>query len=216
MVATPGARPVWDKTHEEASLVEDVNELTDIWHMQSKAAWPVSYVLLFFFWLRGNAHGVGAFLFLVRVILSCSEQLINLLLLSICLGSRSTTPIFSLAFLRLLTRQSSVPRSTSKDGQSNPYHPIPPRSPFWSSRTLGDGQAREAYRKSCWEHWQVLVTSPSNMVVPPCVPGWAELNPLLHDTMWNQRRLDLNTSLRKRGVLHHPVSPHHSRPLRHC
>lgn len=49
VVATPGARPVWDKTHEEASLVEDVNELTDIWHMQSKAAWPVSYVLLFFF-----------------------------------------------------------------------------------------------------------------------------------------------------------------------
>lgn len=63
VVATPGARPVWDKTHEEASLVEDVNELTDIWHMQSKAAWPVSYVLFFFFfffWLRGNAHGVGA------------------------------------------------------------------------------------------------------------------------------------------------------------
>ncbi|TYJ58802.1 hypothetical protein B9479_000638 [Cryptococcus floricola] len=42
VLATPGARSVWDKTHEDATLVEDVNELTDLWHLQSKAAWPVS------------------------------------------------------------------------------------------------------------------------------------------------------------------------------
>ncbi|WVQ79038.1 hypothetical protein IAT38_001130 [Cryptococcus sp. DSM 104549] len=42
VISSPGARLVWDKTHEDATLVEDVNELTDVWHLQSKAAWPVS------------------------------------------------------------------------------------------------------------------------------------------------------------------------------
>jgi len=41
-IASPGARLVWDKTHDDASLLEDVNELTDLWHMKTKAAWPVS------------------------------------------------------------------------------------------------------------------------------------------------------------------------------
>ncbi|WVO18047.1 hypothetical protein L204_105745 [Cryptococcus depauperatus] len=42
VVANPGTRCVWEKTHEDAVLVEDVNELTDIWHLQSKAAWPIA------------------------------------------------------------------------------------------------------------------------------------------------------------------------------
>lgn len=41
-IANPGARSIWDKSHDEASLVEDVNELTDLWHFRSKAAWPVA------------------------------------------------------------------------------------------------------------------------------------------------------------------------------
>jgi hypothetical protein len=41
-IANPGGRLVWDKTHEDANLVEDVNELTDLWHFKSKAAWPVA------------------------------------------------------------------------------------------------------------------------------------------------------------------------------
>ena len=41
-IASPGARVVWDKTHDDATLLEDVNELTNLWHFKSKAAWPTS------------------------------------------------------------------------------------------------------------------------------------------------------------------------------
>ncbi|KAK4687442.1 hypothetical protein P7C73_g2672, partial [Tremellales sp. Uapishka_1] len=41
-IASPGGRLVWDKSHEDATLLEDVNELTDLWHFKSKAAWPVA------------------------------------------------------------------------------------------------------------------------------------------------------------------------------
>jgi hypothetical protein len=42
LFASPGARTVWDKSYEDATLLEDVNELTDLWHFKSKAAWPVA------------------------------------------------------------------------------------------------------------------------------------------------------------------------------
>ena len=41
-IASPGGRLIWDKTHEQATLLEDVNELTDLWHFRSRAAWPVA------------------------------------------------------------------------------------------------------------------------------------------------------------------------------
>lgn len=41
-ITTPGARYWWDKTYDEALLLEDVNEVTDVWHFKSKASWPVS------------------------------------------------------------------------------------------------------------------------------------------------------------------------------
>jgi hypothetical protein len=42
VIASPGGRGIWDRSHDEAALVEDVNELTDLWHFKSKAAWPTS------------------------------------------------------------------------------------------------------------------------------------------------------------------------------
>lgn len=39
-ICTPGARAQWDKTLDDAVLVEDVNELSSLWHMKTKAAWP--------------------------------------------------------------------------------------------------------------------------------------------------------------------------------
>ena len=42
-IASPGARPYWDKQHEEATLLEDVNELTELWHFKSKSTWPAKY-----------------------------------------------------------------------------------------------------------------------------------------------------------------------------
>jgi hypothetical protein len=40
-LVSPGARVFWDKQHEDAMLLEDVNELTQLWHFKTKPAWPV-------------------------------------------------------------------------------------------------------------------------------------------------------------------------------
>ncbi|KAJ3774493.1 hypothetical protein FB446DRAFT_728658 [Lentinula raphanica] len=41
-VVSPGARNFWDKQHEDAVLLEDVNDLTELWHIKTKPAWPVN------------------------------------------------------------------------------------------------------------------------------------------------------------------------------
>lgn len=41
-IGNPGARIVWEKSHEDATLLDDVNELSDLWHFKSRAAWPVA------------------------------------------------------------------------------------------------------------------------------------------------------------------------------
>ena len=40
-VVSPGARVHWDKQHEDGVLLEDVNELTELWHFKTKPAWTV-------------------------------------------------------------------------------------------------------------------------------------------------------------------------------
>lgn len=40
-IVSPGARVYWDKVYEDATLLEDVNELTELWHWRSKPSWPV-------------------------------------------------------------------------------------------------------------------------------------------------------------------------------
>ncbi|KAG9032644.1 hypothetical protein FRB95_001154 [Tulasnella sp. JGI-2019a] len=42
IVKTPGARVFWDRGYEDAALLEDVNELTELWHQTTKSAWPVN------------------------------------------------------------------------------------------------------------------------------------------------------------------------------
>jgi hypothetical protein len=44
VVASPGSRAYWDKQHEDATLLEDVSGLTDLWYFKTKPAWPVTYV----------------------------------------------------------------------------------------------------------------------------------------------------------------------------
>ncbi|KAG9224230.1 hypothetical protein CCMSSC00406_0004729 [Pleurotus cornucopiae] len=41
-LVSPGARSYWDKQYEDAALLEDVNELTELWHFKSKPAWPAN------------------------------------------------------------------------------------------------------------------------------------------------------------------------------
>ena len=40
-ITTPGARTYWDKQYDDAVLLDDVNELTELWHLKTKPAWPV-------------------------------------------------------------------------------------------------------------------------------------------------------------------------------
>ncbi|KAI9632439.1 uncharacterized protein MKK02DRAFT_30252 [Dioszegia hungarica] len=42
IISNPSSRIVWDKSHEEATMLEDVNELSDLWYTKSKAAWTVA------------------------------------------------------------------------------------------------------------------------------------------------------------------------------
>ncbi|KAJ7065294.1 hypothetical protein C8F01DRAFT_1125065 [Mycena amicta] len=41
-IVSPGAKVYWDKQHEDAVLLEDVNDLTELWHIKTKPAWPVT------------------------------------------------------------------------------------------------------------------------------------------------------------------------------
>lgn len=49
-VASPGARVYWDKQHEDGVLLEDVNELTELWHFKTKPAWPVKCVYIYIYY----------------------------------------------------------------------------------------------------------------------------------------------------------------------
>ncbi|KAL0954042.1 hypothetical protein HGRIS_005195 [Hohenbuehelia grisea] len=41
-LVSPGTRAFWDKQHDDAVLLEDVNELTELWHFKSKPTWPAN------------------------------------------------------------------------------------------------------------------------------------------------------------------------------
>ncbi|KAF8888095.1 hypothetical protein BD779DRAFT_1611394 [Infundibulicybe gibba] len=41
-VVSPGAKIYWDKTHEDAVLLEDINELSELWHFKTRPAWPIN------------------------------------------------------------------------------------------------------------------------------------------------------------------------------
>ncbi|KAF8159312.1 hypothetical protein B0H34DRAFT_398668 [Crassisporium funariophilum] len=41
-VVSPGARVYWDKQHEDGVLLEDVNELTELWWFKRGGSWPVN------------------------------------------------------------------------------------------------------------------------------------------------------------------------------
>ena len=42
VISSPGARLAWDKSHEDAVLLDDVNELSEVWWWKTRAAWPVA------------------------------------------------------------------------------------------------------------------------------------------------------------------------------
>ena len=44
VLASPGAKNYWDKLHDDAILLEDLNELTELWHLKTKPAWPAKYI----------------------------------------------------------------------------------------------------------------------------------------------------------------------------
>lgn len=44
VISTPGATVYWDKGFDTATLLEDVSELSELWHFKTKATWPIKYV----------------------------------------------------------------------------------------------------------------------------------------------------------------------------
>lgn len=44
VVVSTAAKGYWDKSHDDAILLEDVNGLTELWHTKTKPAWPAKYV----------------------------------------------------------------------------------------------------------------------------------------------------------------------------
>ncbi|KAG9019031.1 hypothetical protein FRB90_007203, partial [Tulasnella sp. 427] len=42
IIKTPGTRVYWDRGFDDAVLLEDVNELTELWRHSTKAVWPVN------------------------------------------------------------------------------------------------------------------------------------------------------------------------------
>ncbi|KAF8336174.1 hypothetical protein F5887DRAFT_1161379 [Amanita rubescens] len=44
VVVSSAAKGYWDKTHDDAILLEDLNGLTELWHIKTKPAWPVKTV----------------------------------------------------------------------------------------------------------------------------------------------------------------------------
>ncbi|KAG8950021.1 hypothetical protein FRC04_008100 [Tulasnella sp. 424] len=42
IIKTPGSRIYWDRGYDDAVLLEDVNELTELWRHSTKAVWPVN------------------------------------------------------------------------------------------------------------------------------------------------------------------------------
>ena len=43
-IVTPGARTQWDRSYEDAVLLEDINQLSEVWHWKSRPIWPAKYV----------------------------------------------------------------------------------------------------------------------------------------------------------------------------
>jgi hypothetical protein len=41
VISSPGATIHWDKGFDSANLLEDVSELSQLWHYKTRAAWPV-------------------------------------------------------------------------------------------------------------------------------------------------------------------------------
>jgi hypothetical protein len=41
IVATPGVASYWNKGYEDAVYLEHVSELSGLWHIKTRAAWPV-------------------------------------------------------------------------------------------------------------------------------------------------------------------------------
>ncbi|KAL4251581.1 START domain-containing protein [Abortiporus biennis] len=41
-VASPGARAYWDRLYDDDVLLEDVNQLSELWHYKTKPAWPAN------------------------------------------------------------------------------------------------------------------------------------------------------------------------------
>lgn len=169
-IVTPGARTQWDRSYEDAVLLEDVNELSEVWHWKSRPIWPAKYVspcsMLILHhhalfppssddrfptkpWLLGLNSRVfvpqSTHIRTAEEMPWYSRQCINPPRPSMCSRSPSTTCPYSRSSLPSAPPR-FVPKSTCKDGLSRRSHLLRPLSPFSNNRIPKDGLTRIASR----------------------------------------------------------------------
>ncbi|KAG2751875.1 hypothetical protein P692DRAFT_20872107 [Suillus brevipes Sb2] len=113
----------WDKQHEHATLLEDVNELTQLWHFKTKPAWPVQ----------------GRDTVLLKTVYK-SPTTIHVF--SFSANDPYLFPSIPPQDPTLIRTQ-----SISKDGPSKHSLQAPPSSPYSSSRIQKDGPTKQAYHR---------------------------------------------------------------------
>lgn len=133
-LVSPGAKMYWDKQHEDAVLLEDVNELTELWHFKTKPAWPAKFVFL----LSSLFRRLYVFRGLAGEILSSSKPFINHRRQSMSSHfPRRTHTCFQISLQLILT--SFAHKSIFKAGLSRLYPRQQHYLPYWNSLTPKDG-----------------------------------------------------------------------------
>ena len=155
-IATPGARLVWDPQTESATLVDDLSELSSLWHMKTKAAWPAWYVPC-------RSEGEDGLIILPGLVTQCwfEHPTSRLRQCTFFRFQQTTRPSFRP--FRPFYRQSFAPKLISKDGRSKPFRQQRPRSPSLSSLIPRVGRRNLGSASKWLVPWPVWESLPSRM-----------------------------------------------------
>ena len=141
-VVSPGARVHWDRQHEDGVLLEDVNELTELWHFKTKPAWPVKYVHC----KNQLVMQTNSYVYPAVAIRSSSRRCTSHPQLSMCSYFQLMILIFSHTS-QLRSPMSFEPKSICKDGRSSLCHRRLHYLPSSNNPIQRDGRTRHRFRR---------------------------------------------------------------------